>query len=491
VGNQDTRREWLKCQRSVAYFVHNYCWIYDATTAVWVPFHLWREQAGTLKTVDSNNLTVILKARQLGMTWLILCYALWLMLFHPASTILIFSRREDEVRYLLERLRGIYKRLPDWAMVKSVVQSNTEVWQLSNGSIAYGFPTTAGDSYTATFAMVDEADLVPDLQRLMNAVKPTIDGGGKMVLLSRVDKSVPESLFKRIYKGARDKLNSWVSVFLPWYVRPDRDAAWYEAQKLDSLTNTGSMDNVYEQYPATDEEALAPKELDKRIPYKWASQCYIRQVSGEDILGIPGLRIYKLPTWDGKYFISGDPAEGNPTSDPSAMTIMDSKGEECAAYSYRAEPAVFAAYLDQIGHYFNNAKVMIERNNHGHAVLLWLGDHSTLELLKGLDGNPGWMSSSKGKALGYATTADSMRDLRVTIHDQQTFDQLVSVEGGTLRAPEGLFDDLAISFMIATQAALGVPEEKSAGYSYRSTSGYKLSRRERLIAHELHQPSEG
>ncbi len=479
MGEVDTRREWLKCRQSVVYFVHNYCWIYDATLGDWIPFHLWKEQAQTLKDLEQKRLNVILKARQLGITWLCLAFGLWLMLFHPAATVLIFSRREDEVRYLLERLRGIYKRLPDWMKAKAIISSNTETWQLSNGSIAYGFPTTAGDSYTASYAMVDEADLVPDLQRLMNAVKPTIDGGGKMVLLSRVDKKAPGSLFKRIFEGAFAGLNAWNPIFLPWHVRPGRTDAWYEEQKLDSLTNTGSLDNVYEQYPATPEEALKPLELNKRLPYEWVKKCYKPMKPVDNPLGIPGLKVFVTPAWNGKYVVSGDPAEGNPTSDPSAMTVMDQNGEQVACYSERAEPAVFASYINQVATYYNKARLMIERNNHGHAVILWLNDNSHLEIVKGLDKNPGWMSSSKGKALVYSTTAESMKDSRVIIHDENTYNQLLSIEGSTLKAPEGFHDDDAVAFVLATQAVRG-KEDVSTAYSYRSVYGRQPTRRDLL-----------
>ena len=97
------------------------------------------------------------------------------------------------------RLRGMYDRLPPWLKVQGFLTDNDHEWALSNGSRALAFPTTAGDSYTATLAVVDEADLCPDLDRLMRAVKPTIDGGGRMVLLSRSDKSRPQSAFKRMY----------------------------------------------------------------------------------------------------------------------------------------------------------------------------------------------------------------------------------------------------------------------------------------------------
>jgi hypothetical protein len=206
------KREWLRCYVSPLYFITKFVWIYDATAGDWIPFKLWPEQAETLRTVFNNRLTVILKARQLGLTWLCLAFALWLMIFKPIATILIFSKRDDEAVYLMgkERMRGMYRRLPRWMQVRQIVTGNEHEWALSNGSVARAFPTSGGDSYTATFALVDEADLVDNLEKLMTAVKPTIDGGGKMILLSRAKKDEPESLFKQIYLAAKQHLNTWV-----------------------------------------------------------------------------------------------------------------------------------------------------------------------------------------------------------------------------------------------------------------------------------------
>jgi tetratricopeptide (TPR) repeat protein len=258
-----------------AYFLDRYVSIYDATLADWLPFHLWPSQVSTLDTIKANRLVVILKARQLGLTWLVLGFALWQMLFHPAATVLLFSRRDDEAVDLLKtRLRGMYDRLPSWLKVRFFAVDNDHEWQLSNGSRVLAFPTTAGDSYTATLAIVDEADLVPDLDRLMRAAKPTIDGGGQMVLLSRADKTKPLSPFKRIYQGARQGQNEWAPVFLPWHAHPGRNVAWYTAQQQDIFARTGAVDDLHEQYPATDAEALAPRSLDKRLPAEWLKRCY-------------------------------------------------------------------------------------------------------------------------------------------------------------------------------------------------------------------------
>jgi len=380
--------EWIKCAESPLYFVHHYCYIFDAEVRGWIPFHLWPAQARTLKTIQTERLVVILKARQLGMTWLCLAFALWQMLFHPAAQILLFSKRDDEAMELLskEKLRGMYSRLPRFMQCRGILQTNEHEWILSNGSRALAFPTTAGDSYTASLAIIDEADLCPDLNRLMRSVKPTIDAGGQLILLSRADKSAPESEFKRIYKAARRGQSSWRPVFLPWHVRPSRDAAWYAEQKQDIEARTGALDDLHEQYPATDTEALAPRSLDKRIPAGWIEACYQEETGSlpADAPAIPGLVIYRSPQKGRKYALGVDPAEGNPTSDDSALTVLDVlSGEECAVLSGKFQPAVMASYADKVGVYFNHAALMVERNNHGHAVILWLTEHSQLRVLVG------------------------------------------------------------------------------------------------------------
>ncbi len=453
--------EAAKCYCSAAYFIGTYGRIYDATAGDWIPFELWPAQAATLGTIVDNRLTVVLKARQLGLTWLVLGFALWLMLFRPAATVLLFSRRDDEAVHLLtDRLKGMFARLPDWLIHGlSVVEDSAHEWQLSSGSVARAFPTSAGDTYTATLAIVDEADLVPDLNRLMNAVKPTIDGGGRMVLLSRADKGQPESEFKRIYRAAKAGENGWACVFLPWHVRPERDAAWYEAQRRDILTRTGALDDLYQQYPATDAEALAPPTLDRRIAPDWLLKCYEERKPLEtpkDAPAIPGLEVFVEPQPGRRYVIGVDPAEGNPTSDDSAATVLDYEtGEQAASLAGRLQPSTIAAHVDALGRYYNSAGLMVERNNHGHAVLLWLRDHSRLARLIGWDGKEGWLSSSKGKALLYDSMADAARDGDILLHSFETYIQLASIEGSSLRAPEGRHDDRADSCALAQRGRTG------------------------------------
>jgi hypothetical protein len=449
--------EWRKCKRSVAYFIDTYCQVYDAEALGWIPFKLWPAQFKVLRFLQQFQLLIALKARQLGMTWLMLGYALWLMIFYPIATILIFSKRDDEAVYLLgpERLRGMYYRLPEWMQAQSVTTDDRHIFGLSNGSIARAFPTSAGDSYTATFALADEFDLVEDQGGLLNRVQPTIDAGGKLAVISRVDKRTPNSRFKQIYRAAKAGLNSWKAVFLPWNAHPGRMLEWYEQKKRDTLAATGALDDLYEQYPATDVEALAGKTLNKRISAEWLMRCYIEMASLEPKAApaIPGLLLYRLPEPGVKYVGGVDPAEGNPTSDESSFTFIDRvTQEEVAHLSGKFQPEVLAAHADTVGKYFNNAPLLVERNNHGHAVILWLREHSPLTLLRGHDKKIGWHTTDLSKVLLYDHAAPTFRDGDTIIHTFLVQQQLASIEGSTLSAPPGEMDDRAVSYVLSLMA---------------------------------------
>lgn len=447
--------EWAMCAASPIYFIGAYCWLFNATVKDWVPFDLWPAQAWALNRIHAERQIVALKARQLGFTWLWLAYQLWQMILHPSAAVGIFSRTEGDAQGLLDfRLKGMYERLPPFLRAKSVEKGNMSEWRLSNGSYAKAFATTGGRGETFSHVLVDEADYQPDIDDLMRAVKPTIDAGGQIALLSTVDKGVPTSLFKTIYTAAKKNSNEWYPLFLPWNARPERTPDWYESQRRDIEANTGSLDDLYQEYPATDAEALSPRQLDKRLPFVWLNNCYVESRPlplPSDAPALDMMEVYAEPFPRVRYILGADPAEGNPTSDDSAASIVRlDTGEEVAAIAGKFEPSVFAAYTSAMATYYNDADLMAERNNHGHAVLMWWLDHAPhLRVLWGHDDKPGWLSSRLGKVMLYDNLADTLRAGNALIRSQDTFAQLASIEGATLRAPEGLHDDCADRFALA------------------------------------------
>ena len=124
---------------------------------------------------------------------------------------------------------------------------------------------------------------------------------------------------------------------------------------------------------------------------------------------IPGLVIWRLPQPGETFVIGADPAEGNPQSDNSAASVVDLAGAQVAAWAGRVEPAAFGAQIAAVSAFFNGAQALVERNNHGHAVLLWLREFSPVRALPGLDKKPGWATTGSSKPMAYDNAAEVLR----------------------------------------------------------------------------------
>lgn len=468
---QNNKAEWIQCALSPVYFACTHIQIENASRRGWIPFTLWAEQRRVMMDLASQRYVLLLKARQLGMSWLTLTYALWLMLFYPSATVMLMSKRDDESMELLRRIKGMYDRLPDYLQAKSIVTSNEHNFVLSNDSKAIALPTSGGRSYTGSLVILDEADFLPDLNGTLNALRPTIDAGGQLFIISTVDKTKPTSTFKQIVRAAFQletptadnpiEDTTYYPIFLPWYAHPERTPEWYASIKAAMFRQTQSNDSIFQEYPATINEALAPLATGKRIPFEWIQRCYQTRPTLEEHAGpaIPDLRIYIPPQANHRYVIGADPAEGNPSSDDSAACVFDADTwEQCATARGKWEPKVFAGHLDRLGLYYNEAAVMAERNNHGHALILALRESGNLRIMRGHSAEAekaeeseklGWLSNVRGKTLMYDTTAQIIYDMSATLHDPTTVDQLASIEAGTLRAPPGQLDDHADACALA------------------------------------------
>lgn len=203
--------------------------------------------------------------------------------------------------------------------------------------------------------------------------------------------------------------------------------------------------------------------------------------------GLPPQLEESRPVRGSVYVIGADPAEGNPGHDASALEVLDAdSGEEVAALAAPVEPSIFGSYIDAIGLYFDRAGVLVERNNHGHAVLAWLRDNSKLRVMKGRDGKPGFLTDSRGKAQLYSDAADAVRDVALRLHAGETITQLAHIEGATLEAPEGLHDDRAVALTLAQQARAAAP----ARIERVARSGFDAPAR-RQAAHRRDAPDIG
>lgn len=464
------RIEKAKCEGSAAYFIHMYCKVKNDKGRQ-IPFHMWPDQLGALKTITDttpdgnrvNRLVAILKARQTGFTTMIVGVCVHLALFSPGSVILLFSKSHREAKELLVRIKTCIRHLPQWMQPARFVRDTTVEAKLSNGSefISFGSEASGGDSYTANLVVIDEADLIRNLDTLLSGAKPTIDGGGQLVMLSRTDKANQKSSFKNVCREAFAGKSKYVPIFIPWWAKPGRSRKWYEEVAAEIESRTFSRDELYANYPANPEQALSARELDKRFPLKWLEAVFEEEqplpssaYGHTKFAGWKNLEVYRLPVPGRKYIVGIDVAGGNPNSDDSVAIVIDVETlEEVCVLCGKIEPTVHAHRAADLATWYHNAEMLPEKN-HSHGTKLMEALKSLkCRILFGHDKKPGWFTDLIRKNLEYDTVAESVRNGACTIHSKATLDQLASLDVAELAAPFGQHDDRAMAFGLAVQGA--------------------------------------
>lgn len=447
-----------KCFNSFFYFVTNYCWIEDKETSIAIPFKLWPAQKEIIPKIVESLLLIILKARQLGLTWLIACFCLWLVRFRPLQHILVISMGEREAKEFLElRVRFILQRLPSW-MFPKVVRDTSEFLEIEHidesgarvNSLIQSLPSTpkGGQSRTPTLLVIDESCWNQYFREIYSATKPGIDAAkGQIIIISNSIKTAPGWSFTReLYTKSMKGLNSFKRIFMPWWDRPGRE----RKPVLDPNTNEKvplfvlqqrqeGMDDedIIQHYPATEHEAISTMlgSYFGRVLERHNSACpgikgqliknKFKEIEFEsEIRGI--LELWRYPyylvdNWDGlhytnRYGIGSDVSEGLGQT-YSVAYVIDRHYDELIAClrSNRIDAYQWADLLHLLSQYYcnglgyepgsgnQNALICAERTGAGQTTVKRLKDlnaNQYVRLVSGKRGSPvtnelGWHESQQ------------------------------------------------------------------------------------------------
>ena len=139
-----------------------------------------------------ESLILIVKSRQMMVSWLFVSLCLWLARFHKGQYIFFVSKKEDDAGFstplsLLSRAFFIYTHLPTefrTAYKKSGTPSMLNF--IDENSIIHGVSqdSDALRQYTASCILSDEMAFQERSEQVFAAAKPTIDGGGKFTGIS-------------------------------------------------------------------------------------------------------------------------------------------------------------------------------------------------------------------------------------------------------------------------------------------------------------------
>ncbi len=254
-----------QAQKDCAFFVENFVYIEDRDApGLAILFHLWDGQRKTLQAFMYNRLNIVLKARQLGLTWLSLAYAVWNIIFKPGYMVVALSKKDDDAKELVRRVGFILRHMPAWLIryKKDAVGWSGLIWEDTTSQITVHYPNgedamfksftaapDSGRSFTANLVILDEWAFQQWAREIWTAAYPTINRptGGQLIGLSTMSRG---TLFEDIWLASKEGSNTFNRIFLGWDTDPRRTQQWYKQTKKDL------GDAILAEYPATEEEAF-------------------------------------------------------------------------------------------------------------------------------------------------------------------------------------------------------------------------------------------
>lgn len=290
-------RERERCEADVGYFTNAYGSVTDEDApGPAVPFQLWPEQVEVLQIFLEDDRVVVLKARQLGLTWLALHYGLHLILVDPDgynAVVLGLSQDGGYAKRLLERARAINERLPSFlrgSEDRETRGSKTE-FKLHERGRMVSLPGTksAPRSWPSVdLAICDEWAFVRNNQAgpTMTALLPAC----RQIIAISSGNGPPEEIgwgqaFAKLYTDAATGSSDWTAVFLPTSTHPKRDDAW-RAHTQDA-GGYDTDEEFYAEHPETPDEALIGAGKDRYFKMQWINAAVAAGAALDALLGTP------------------------------------------------------------------------------------------------------------------------------------------------------------------------------------------------------------
>lgn len=160
-----------------------------------------------IKMLQLCPLLAVPKTRRMTMSWFTIAFYLWDTIFHQVRHNAFVSKKEDDADELVKRAEFIMKHIPEDKIPQDLLPEFEKTFcKLSFPKIhstIEGFPQGADQLRQFTFSGIfgDESAFWEKAKEFYSASKPTIDGGGRMTLVS----SPAPGFFKKIVFDALDE----------------------------------------------------------------------------------------------------------------------------------------------------------------------------------------------------------------------------------------------------------------------------------------------
>lgn len=438
-----------------------------------------------INNVKSNR-KMILKARQFGVSTNELIKMLDYVCFTKNVTACILAHEQDAITKLFRIVRHAYERMPE-EIRPEVSKGGGSMYELYFPKInSRIFCDLESRGNTIRWLHISEAAFMKDSARLKSTLQAVPLDGTVTI------ETTPNGMGNYFYDIWCDPNQPYKKLFYPWYFFPtyrmpvnapidrtdEEKATTHTAKKLFNIDlddeqimfrrlkkselKPSSHDRIkvtFEQEYPEDEETCFLASGERVIDHiaifeqrKWATP----SLGSKD-----GITVYHKPDKRKHYVCGADVAEGV-SKDFSVGVVMEARAREVVAILRgKWKPKDFA---DQLAYLCRQYKapgkpppeLAVERNNHGHAVLLQLNEHCEYEnLYVHSDEKLGWRTDMITRPLMIDEFIDAVENKIVKINDETILNECLTLvdKDGKIEAASGKNDDTIIASAIALQLA--------------------------------------
>ena len=358
--------ELKKCKQNLLHFAQHYFYIINIDSGREV-IALRPYQKRIMRKMRDNRFVIIMSSRQSGKTTLMTIYALWMACFNNDQRIVIVANKENTAKDIFQRVRMAYEELPNWVK-PGVKEYGKESMSLANGS-KIGISTTTGTAargMSCNVLILDELAFIENhiVDEFWKSVYPTISSSKKSKIFIASTPNGTDNLFHKLYTGAANGTNGWMSDRVTWDQVPGRDDVWKE----ENIKLLGSKEAFDQEFGCLFIQA-GDNMLDESLLAMMNSTCK----TPEHVLDDGKYKIWSLPENGKCYAVGVDVAEGvnNAASCVQVMDITDPTSiEQVACYHNNSiNPYDFTQKLNSILNQWGQPLALIERNSCGAQVV--------------------------------------------------------------------------------------------------------------------------
>jgi len=420
----------------------------------WQP---WRHLTELLDVLGKERFLIILKAKQIGLTWLMAGANLHLAMFSEGANILTLSKGQEEATEALDYSRFFYSQLPDFLRLRlGQDQASLLTFPIMHSKLR-ALPSTedAGVGFGGASRVVsDEFEYHKYAEKNYAEIYPSIEKAGQMVVLSTADNEKQDSKFKQLYRDAKEGRNHFVPIFLPRNVLSERTQEWFDALDMSQAEKEC-------RYPLTEQDALSVVQSHKFFDENVISDMYsdvwepLQHELSDKYNGI--VKIYRLAVVGEKYCLYTDPSEGR--EDPHCLIVIKVRtGEEVAESHGKVPIDELALIHDKLVRYYNDCLNSWESGPGGAGGILTikLKEMDTPNQCASLDVSArpfkldykskkkGWWASKSLREISLKALEEAIRKRGIILHSAESLDelsQLKQIAGKTPSKVRGGHDD--------------------------------------------------